>query len=159
MKQTPDLDEAQRRMAPGVISLHGFLGDEERPLRAILADDAQRVSSLGLSHTVIAERMRCLTEVAKARLGAKVVVEGIFEIHVDDTRGSMPCPWPHPGLYSKVVTHLRRLDTGETLAWSDLHVHLIGEHGFYQGPGSPYRLSPSALQRILGLRASGRSGP
>jgi len=54
MKQTPELDTAQEYMRPGVISLDGFLGSDERPLRAILQDDDAAVASMGLTHATIA---------------------------------------------------------------------------------------------------------
>jgi len=46
---------------------------------------------------------------------------------------------------------LKKMASGENLVWSDLTIHLIEEHGFYQGKGSPYRLDPSEVKRILEL--------
>ena len=134
-----------------MISRDGFLGDDKRPLRAILGEDDQRVAALGLTHKTIADRMRYLTEAGKARLGAAAVIDGVYEVRADDTRGGIPCAWPHDGLFDKTMVRLRRLDTGEELRWSELMIHLIGEHGFYQGKGSPYRLAPAELARVLGL--------
>ena len=151
MKQTPELDLAQRCMRPGIISLHGFLGADRRSLRAILEDDDQRVAALGLTHGAIAERMRYLTAAGRRGLGSTVVVEEIYEVRVDEARGVLPCPWPHPGVFPKAIVFLQRLDTNESISWAELQIHLIGAHGFYEGKGSPYRLSPEKLKRVLGL--------
>jgi hypothetical protein len=37
------------------------------------------------------------------------------------------------------------------LSGSALLPHLIGEHRFFEGPASPYRLEPRALAEILEL--------
>ena len=44
---------------------------------------------------------------------------------------------------------LARDRAGRQMAWTDLSVHLIGAHGFFQGSGSPYRLEPGALAEFL----------
>ena len=151
MKQTPELAQAQRRMRPGIISRDGFLGTDWRPLRAIIEEDDSRVGALGLTHAAIAERLRYFTQAARARLGAAAVVDKLYQVRVYEVRGKIHCPWDHPGGYGKCLVYLRRLDTGEDLTWTDLHIHMIEAHGFYEGTGSTYRLSPARLKRVLGL--------
>jgi hypothetical protein len=151
MKQTPELDKVQERMRPGIISRDGFLGDDPRPLADILAADAQRVAALGLTHAAVAARLRALTEAARGGLGAPVKVDDRIEVTLEEARGVLPCPWPHPGVHRKARVCLRRLDTGETLVWTILQIHLVETHGFYEGEGCPYRLSPAALKRILDI--------
>jgi len=129
----------------------GFLGYERRKLIEILTDDQGVVSSLGLSHEIIAQRLRAITDEARQGWGDPVMVEGKFRVEVHEVRGKIPCPWGHPGLYRKTHAKLEKMETEETLVWSDLAVHLIEEHGFYQGRGSPYRLEPSEVKRILEL--------
>ncbi|NLW11596.1 MAG: hypothetical protein GX028_06225, partial [Clostridiaceae bacterium] len=51
----------------------------------------------------------------------------------------------------KRETRVRRLDTGVMMRWTDLNVHMIREHGFFEGHGSKYRLDPLELARFLGL--------
>jgi hypothetical protein len=127
----------------------GFLGYDPRKLIEILTEDQGTVNSLGLSHGIIAERLKVITEEARDGWGDPVVVEDKFEVEVHEARGKIPCPWGHPGLYPKTHVKLEKIGTGEALIWSDLAIHLIGEHGFYQGRGSPYRLDPSEIKRIL----------
>ncbi len=151
VKQSPELNRVERNMRPMCLCQRGFLGYERRKLIEILTEDQGMVNSLGLSHEVIAQRLREITEKASGGWGDPVVVEDKFEVEVHEFRGKIPCPWGHPGLYPKTHIVLKKMETGETLLWSDLAIHLIGEHGFYQGRGSPYRLDPSEVKQILEL--------
>ena len=82
--------------------------------------------------------------------GDPVVVDDTFEISVDSTRGRLPCPFGHPGLYPNEVVTVRNIQLDETLTFTRLNIHLIASHGFYEGVGSPYRLDPTTLARVLG---------
>jgi hypothetical protein len=147
VKQSPQLEGIEESIRP----MRGFLGYERRKLIEILTDDQGTVNSLGLSHEVIAQRLRAITEKARDGWGDPLIVDGKFKVEVNEVRGKIPCPWGHPGLYLKTHVKLENMETGETLVWSDLAIHLIEEHGFYQGRGSPYRLEPPDLKRILEL--------
>ena len=151
VKQSPELDQVEQNMRPMRLCAEGFLGRDPRKVIEILTEDQGTVNSLGLSHGVIAQRLRDITDQARGGWGDPVVVEGKFEVEVDEARGKMPCPWGHPGLYPKTHITLIKRETGESLVWSDLSIHLIEEHGFYQGRGSTYRLNPSEVKRILEL--------
>jgi len=149
VKQSPELDRIQQNMRPLCLCQQGFLGNDPRKLIEILTEDQGTVNSLGLSHAIIAERLKAITEKARGGWGDPVVVEEKFEVEVHEARGRMPCPWGHPGLYPKTHIRLKKIGTGENLVWSDLAIHLIEEHGFYQGRGSPYRLDPLKVKLIL----------
>ncbi len=151
VKQSPTFDKIERNMRPMCLCQWGFLGYDRRKLVEILTDDQGTVNSLGLSHEMIANRLREITAEARQGLGDPVVVDDKFDVEVYEVRGKIPCPWGHPGLYRKSHVKLERIETGETLIWSDLGIHLIEEHGFYQGRGSPYRLEPADIKRILEL--------
>jgi hypothetical protein len=43
------------------------------------------------------------------------------------------------------VTTVELLDTSSTIRWSDLNIHLIAEHGFFEGKGSSFRIEPARL--------------
>lgn len=42
--------------------------------------------------------------------------------------------------------------TGDYLAGPGLIVHLIRDHHFFEGPGSPYRVDPVKAAQVLGLQ-------
>jgi len=151
MRQPPHLDAAQARMAPGRITRDGFLGSDRRALIEIIEQDRNAVARLGLTNQQIADRLDYLTEHGKAGLGTWVLVEGDLEVRVESVRGGLPCPWGHKGLYPKMNVFLRNLTTGEELVWTGMQIHLVREHGFYEGKGSPFRLDPERVARALGL--------
>ena len=149
--QSPALDAAEQRMKPSASFRHGFLGRETRKLIQILNDDQKTVKALGLTDELIAHKLRVLTDKAKKGLGDPVVLYDKYEVTAEAARGQIPCPWGHPGLYNKTHISLKKIPTGETLVWSDLAIHLIEAHGFYQGKGSPYRIDPQLVKEILEL--------
>ena len=61
MKQSPDLQKAQDSMKPGVITLYGFLGTDERNLIDILIDDNGVVKRLGADYESAVEEGRRLS--------------------------------------------------------------------------------------------------
>jgi hypothetical protein len=149
MKQSPELQKIQEAMRPGRLTKTGFLGSDSRPLADILAEDEATVTRLGLTHAAIATRMAYFREKGEAGLGLAVDVPPHFEVRVDGVRGRLPCPFAHPGLYPKIFCQVHNQKTGETVTYSDLQIHLIGDHGFYEGRGSPYRLEPETLVQVL----------
>lgn len=154
MKQTPAMDRIQREMRPGVITRDGFLGQDRRKLADILDADNAEVNRLGLTHEGIAERMRQVRDAGKKGVGLPTRVESGFEIQVDSVRGGLPCPFGHAGLLQKMNTTVTNLSTGKALTYTDLHIHMIAEHGFYEGRGSEFRLDPAELKEILEIPES-----
>jgi len=151
MKQSPQMNAVQARMAPGAITLDGFLGSDRRTLSEILEEDANTVNRLGLTHEQIADRLDYFTQRGRRGLETAVLVDGRYEVRVRSVRGCLPCPWGHKGLLAKENTFLKDAQTGEEMMWTALLSHLIREHGFYQGRGSIFRMEPERAKRVLGL--------
>jgi hypothetical protein len=149
MKQTRQMNEIQERMKPGVIARDGFLGTDDRNLIDILVEDDAEVKRLNLTHDRIAARMQELREAGKEGLGDFTPVEPHFEVRVDIARGKLPCPFGHRGLIRKSIVHVRNLEKGREITFTDMNIHLIGEHGFYQGKGSQYRVELRDLVEVL----------
>jgi len=148
VKQDPRLDQVEREMRR--IGLGTFLGSDRRKLAEILDDDHALVNALGLSDEQIALRLEEITRLAKKSLGDWSILEDRYEVYAEEHRGMIPCPWKHPvALFPKSYVELRDGISGETLIWSDLSIHLIREHGFYQGEESPFRLEPGVLKRVF----------
>jgi len=152
MKQTPDWRQAQANMRPGVITLTGFLGADGRDLVQIIDEDDATVRRLGLSHARLAARMAELRDAGLAGLGEFIPVSPHFAVRVDGVRGRLPCPFGEPGLHPKTNVTVRNLASGRELTFTDLSIHLIREHGFYQGRGAPFRLEPADLAAVLEAR-------
>lgn len=158
MKQTVDMQRIQDDMRPGRISYSGFLGQDRRILIEILDVDDAAVKRLGQTHASLATRMRVLRESGRRGLGEAIPVAPHFEVRVDSVRGVLACPFHHAGRFPKVNTTVTNLRNGRTVTYSDLSIHLIAEHGFYQGVGSPFRLDPAELMAVL-EPSSGEAAP
>jgi hypothetical protein len=149
MKRSPETQKLEQIMRSSPLAGGGFLGADTRPLEEIMEADAAELAGLCLSREQVARRMADITKQAEQGMGAAVTVGDHLEATATDTRGSLPCPWPHPGRYRKTVITVTRTDTGESLRWSALSVHLIEAHGFFEGRGSPFRLAPRRLASVI----------
>ncbi len=154
MKQTPEMDKFQHNMRPGCITLTGLLGHDRRNLVDILIEDDAEVQRLNTSHATIADRMQAMRDAGVQGLGEEIRVEDRFSVRVDDVRGKLPCPF-EDAIVQKTFIQVVHLDSGRSITYTDLHIHMIREHGFYEGKGSAFRLAPHDLVTILDVPCSG----
>ena len=150
MKQSPNLQDIQLAMQPGTLSAEGFLGTDDRSLADILQADQQAIKRMGVTQQAIAAAMRNLTEAGKTGLGKPVDVDGLYEAIDDEFMGRLPCPFRDGFMAEKRITTVRNLTSGQVMTWSDLNIHMIEAHGFFEGLGSHYRLEPATLVEFLG---------
>ena len=115
----------------------------------VIDSDSAKVSKSGLTVEEISERMQEITYTATAALGNFVEIDENLQAKVDEAKGWLVCPWPHPARFAKRVTTLRHIETGHTIKWSDLNIHLIAEHAFFEGRGSDFRIEPEELIKII----------
>jgi hypothetical protein len=52
-------------------------------------------------------------------------------------------------MYEKVNTTVVNKHLGKEVVFTDLHIHFVRDHGFYEGQGSPFRLEPEDLIEVL----------
>ncbi|HUT64575.1 MAG TPA: hypothetical protein VMZ05_00335 [Spirochaetota bacterium] len=152
MKQTVQLSRIQEKMKPGIITRDGFLGTDRRNLIDMLVEDDETVKRMDLTHATVAQRMIDLRDAGLRGLGNFINVEPHFEVRVDSVRGKLPCPFGDPGIFQKTNTTVRNLKSGKEVTYTDLHIHMIGSHGFYEGRGSPFRLEPETLVSVLEIK-------
>ena len=149
MQQSPELERLEQILKSHKFSGPGFLGEDQRSLAEILEADAAVLFELGTNCREVAARMEEITGTARAGLETTVRISPELEVRIIESRGMIPCPWPHPGRYGKAVTTAKRRDTGKTISWSDLNIHLIEKHGFFEGRGAFFRLDPRELVEII----------
>ncbi|MDO9542126.1 MAG: hypothetical protein Q7J98_07370, partial [Kiritimatiellia bacterium] len=70
------------------------------------------------------------------------------------SRGLLPCPFGEPGRHRKAIVIVRNLRLRKEITFSDLNIHLIAAHGFYEGKGAPSRLDPLDLAQVLEVGGS-----
>lgn len=149
MKQSLQLTHIQEQMKPGVITLDGFLGTDTRNLIDILIEDDGVTRRCGRTHAAIADRMEYFRVKGAEGLGEFMDIEPNFQVRVDSVRGKLPSPFGGPGMYEKINTTVRNTRLGREITFTDLHIHFVRDHGFYEGKGSPFRLEPEDLITIL----------
>jgi len=149
MKQTPEEKKIQDKMAPGILSLQGFLGDDKRNLYEIIREDEKKILQIGKTKEEIAERMLHFTNQAFESYDGSIIIEEKFEIEYKSVRGRVICPFPDPGSYQKGKINFKNLENNISLSWSPLNIHMIKAHGFFEGIGSANRLEPEILVKAL----------
>ncbi len=152
MKQTPEESINLLQFKPGQITRHGFLGHDTRHVHDIIREDVMTLNRLGVDVSQIAKILTKLSNAAQAALEARVHVDN-FIAQASWGKGQLPCPFIHPGMYHKTLITVTRPDTGESVRFTPLHIHLIEDHSFFQGKGSPYRLEPVFLLQFLRLKS------
>jgi hypothetical protein len=145
-------------MRPGAWTVTGFLA-ADASLGDVLAADAAELARLSVSASELGERLRELLERGSKSdwFRGKRVGEHRVELH--RRRGLLTCPWAPeeftacsvgrgsgPTSNEFVVVHV---PTRARLEGLELHTHLIGDHGFFGGPGTEYRLEPENVAAAL----------
>lgn len=150
MKKSPKESYIEEDMQPGRLAADGFLGDDTRNLSEIIRDDLAVLNDLGIKPEQIARAMRRITRAAMQGLEDPVEFEG-YEAYINEARGFLGCPFKDNRRANKRNTYVTDLETGEKMRWSNLNIHLIEAHGFFQGKGADFRLEPAELVRFLKL--------
>jgi hypothetical protein len=152
MKQNPKMKIAQENMQPGVITLQGFLGNDGRDLVQIMDEDESNLESLEVTSEDIADRMDYFKEKGAKGLGEFIDVDSNFAVRVDSVRGKLRCPFEHPGLIPKTNITVKNLNSHREITYTEMNIHCIREHGFFEGKGSFFRIDPEAIVEILELK-------
>jgi hypothetical protein len=153
VKQTPELDRIQEKMKPGVLTLKGFLGNDDRNLADILSADQLALQKLGITAEDICDRLDDLARRGTDLMEQEIEVDNRYRIKVRDDRGKLPSPWGD-GLFEKGDVELYDMQSGKKLKWNQLTLTLACKHGFFGGYGSEYRLDPEIAVQILDLNES-----
>ena len=145
-------------MLPGVLSAGGFLGHSEN-LVDIITNDNQTLADIGVSHKDLAQKLAELVEMALNNKTHKYRTP-YFHVKVKLFTGFQICPWSE-NIHQKQCTYgsgvkfgsvdwtIKNLQKRLSLTGSGLLVHLIGDHHFFEGKQSPYRIEPLQLCSLL----------
>ena len=150
MKMSPEQKKIQENMAVGVITAGGFLGDDERKLPDIIEEDEELMRHYKLDYDEVAGKLEFFLEEGKKGLGEFISVDSTWLVRTEEARGHLPCPFGD-GLQRKITCETVLEETGEKLLFSTFSLHLLKEHHFHQGKGSPFRIDPLQLKKVLKL--------
>lgn len=149
MKESPEIQKLEKQLRSTNISAFGFMGADSRSLSEIISSDLSDLRELGISITKIVSRMKEITNKAEPALGTWVQIDNQFQTRVDEAKGHIICPWPHPAAFPIRITYVENPKTGQNIQWTDLNIHLIEAHNFFEGKGSPYRIEPKELVKMI----------
>ena len=150
MKQSPRDKKLEEVLRSTKLVAGGFMGTDKRHPIEVIEQDIIKLEDLGVTTIQLAHRMRELTKLAKPRLGTWIdSAFGKFRVKSEDYKGVLVCPWPHPGQFDKRITTVEHLETGKQITWTDLNIHMIEEHGFFEGKGAFFRIEPNEIIDIL----------
>ncbi|MCP4261650.1 MAG: hypothetical protein GY774_29735 [Planctomycetes bacterium] len=149
MKESPKMQKLEQMLRSSQLVAGGFMGDDSRNAMEVIDTDTYQVSKLGYTMEQIAARMQVITDSAKTGLGTSVKIDDKRQASVEEAKGLLTCPWPHIGRYVKRITTVEHLDSGETIRWSDLNIHLIAKHSFFEGRGATFRIEPEKLINFI----------
>ena len=125
------------------------MGSDPRPVTEVIDADAAELARLDITAQQVAARMQEVTDAAIKGLENWMPIDPGHEARIEEARGVVPCPWPDAHHACKRVTMVRRRDSGQIVQWSDLNIHLIGVHTFFEGKGSFFRIEPGELVAFL----------
>jgi hypothetical protein len=149
MKESPQTRRLEQMLRSSKLVAGGFMGTDSRSVAEIINADTSELTRLGYTIEQVASRMQTITNTAKAGFGNWVRIDEKCQAIVAEVRGFTICPWPHSGHCAKRVTTVERFDSGGTIRYSDLNIHMIAEHGFFEGKGSPFRIEPDELVSVI----------
>jgi len=150
MKQSPRDKKLEEVLRSTKLVAGGFMGTDPRHPDEVIEQDAAMLEKLGITAARVAERMQVLTELSIPRLGNWIDHATLkLRIKSEDYKGSLVCPWPPPGRFDKRITTVEHTESGRQLVWTDLNIHMIAEHGFFEGKGAFFRIEPSEIVEIL----------
>lgn len=148
-KKPPHTQKLEEVLRCSKLVYGSFMGTDTRSLAEIIDADNTKLSKTGFTIEQIAAKMQEITNIAIAGFGTWVDIDDNRQAKVEEAKGALICPWPHPSKFAKRVTTVKLTGTEQTIKWADLSIHLIAEHNFFQGKGSVFRIEPEKLIRII----------
>ena len=148
-KKSPQLQRLEEILRSSKLVYRGFMGIDTRSVLDVIDADLAELSRLDITAERIAARMQEITDIAKDGLGNWIKIDETRQAMTEEAKGTLVCPWPHPGKFAKRVTTVKLNKSGQTICWADLNIHLISEHGFFEGRGSAFRIDPEKLIRVI----------
>jgi len=153
-----NIENLEENMIPGKSSDGGFLAVGEK-LMEVYKVDKETIKRLGVDYSRIAEE---LENVIKASSATEITTYRNLSITKNATFGWQDCPFGCTdklelmGLESgntkgSADYHVTNTDTGDELFFSDLHIHLVRDHHFFEGH-TKYRLDPEQCIKILRIK-------
>ena len=150
-RRSPAEKDSRDRLGPSCFSSSGFLGADIREWEEIVAADARILGHLGLERSLLVDALHTTWTLALQAMGEAVeIAPGVLATCLE-CRGRIPSPFPGEGTFAKHQVRVVDQASGQFFLLTELGLHLIEHHGFFQGYGSPFRIDPGRAAVMLGL--------
>lgn len=145
--------ELEKDMRPGakseVGSRKGFLGEQESLLEVLAADNKYVVDERKLDHQQLARHMLALAAIGQKEKDKEFRYEGKrYKVTLVLARGHQLSPF-YDDTQTNVLATVRNVDGNFELSYSLLVPQMMERYGFYEGKGTPYRVPPEQILKLL----------
>ncbi|MDD5327750.1 MAG: hypothetical protein PHY02_08055 [Phycisphaerae bacterium] len=154
MKQPANIQKLEEVLRSSNSAGAGFMGTDRRNISEIIDGDIVELAELKIAVEQIVGRMKEITDAAVPALGCWVQAGRKLEAKAEEVKGQVSCPWPDSAKFAKRVTYVRNPESGQSMKWSDLNIHLIEKHNFFEGRGAMFRIEPKELVKMLFERSA-----
>ncbi len=142
------IEDLENRMKPKKFSTSGFLGEDEK-LLDVLAADNDFVSSLGLTHQDLAEPLNYVRGIINKGLGREFKYKNdSYPLDLYYFSGPQKSPFEDK-TEASIDVKVINLTTGHNIKFSLLLTDMIERYGFYEGKGTAYRLDPVDIIKVF----------
>lgn len=162
-----ELIEIERRMWPGGWSTRPLLRRGDSLVR-LLDEDAGKLRDSSITAEVLGQSLADLLQQAARSDWFRPFRHPSLDVEVHRRRGFITCPWAPErdekcpvGRGGRATANeflIRHHSSGRALNGFELSAHLIRDHGFFGGPGTPFRIEPLDLALILGIHTQNTTG-
>ena len=126
-------------------------------LESIIAEDARRLAALQVSHETLGAKMAELLAKGNKTDWFRPFRSGGTDVELHRRRGFITCPWAAAEFTRCTVGAGSRATGNEFMIRKssrkiegfEISVHLIRDHGFFGGPGTPFRIEPEDLVEVV----------
>jgi len=149
MKQTPDEKKIQKKMQPGLITLEGFLGNDNRHYHEIIEEDLRLLDKLSITKEQIADKLQKITDQAFESYDGIITLENGAQVEYVSVRGKVVSPFSGQKPSPKGFVRYHDPNKNISISWCPLNIQMIRDYGFFEGKGSPNRLDPDLIFKLF----------
>jgi hypothetical protein len=149
MISSEDLENFENLLHSANVMAYGIMGTDKRPVSEIIQADTDELNRSGVAAAKLAARMNEITDRAITALGNWIKIDDTHQAKIFEVKGIVPCPWSDSAGFAKRITYVQNTATKTSVKWTDLNIHLIEQHNFFEGKGSVYRVEPGELIKAI----------
>jgi hypothetical protein len=149
MSDSEDLEKFENILHSSSVMAYGLMGTDSRGIPEIVQTDLDELAKSSVTIANLIERMKEITGKAIPALGNWIKIDDTHQAKIFEVKGNVPCPWRHSCRFAKRITYIQNTATKTSAKWTDLNIHLIEQHNFFEGKGSAYRVEPKEVIKAI----------